>query len=101
MGTLWVPIWLTEFIVLFHRWLLSGSVGGKINSVDLDNCDSEPCQLHRGTNYTAHINFTACKYTKTYTMLVVHLLLHICFVLFYYKRDFILPISGKNKADAI
>ncbi|XP_060590221.1 NPC intracellular cholesterol transporter 2-like isoform X2 [Ruditapes philippinarum] len=36
-----------------------GSLGGKINSLDLSPCDSDPCVLHHGTNYTAKVNFTA------------------------------------------
>ena len=41
--------------------LCLGSVEGVISTIDLDPCESEPCQLKKGTNYTAHINFTASK----------------------------------------
>merc|ERR1712150_213501 len=36
-----------------------GSVGGKINSVDLSPCTTEPCQLTGGNNYSASVNFTS------------------------------------------
>ncbi|XP_045188028.1 NPC intracellular cholesterol transporter 2-like [Mercenaria mercenaria] len=36
-----------------------GSLGGKINAVDVNPCDDEPCVLHQGKNVTVNVNFTA------------------------------------------
>lgn len=42
--------------------LILGSVVGKINSVDVNPCPSEPCQLKKNTNVTISIDFLPSKY---------------------------------------
>ncbi|KAH3852269.1 hypothetical protein DPMN_094772 [Dreissena polymorpha] len=37
----------------------SGSHDSIINSVRVEQCDSEPCIVHKGQDYTVHVNFTA------------------------------------------
>ena len=32
-----------------------------MHTLDMDPCDSDPCQLHGNITYTAHVNFTASK----------------------------------------
>lgn len=67
-------------------FLLSGSVVGKINSVDVNPCPTEPCQLKKNTNVTISIDFlpskyamhfkaviSFCFYTWTYTSLKTYL----------------------------
>jgi len=39
---------------------ISGS-SAKINSISVEECDAEPCTVHRGQNYTVSVNFTASK----------------------------------------
>lgn len=36
----------------------AGSVDSVINSIKVDQCDHEPCIVHKGSDYTVHVNFT-------------------------------------------
>ena len=38
---------------------LTGSKGGKINSITVEGCDQEPCQARRNHDYGISVNFTA------------------------------------------
>lgn len=51
--------WKRMTHVFFH---VLGSVSGSINTLDLSPCDSDPCVLKKGNNYTATVNFTSSKY---------------------------------------
>ena len=46
---------------------VSGSVMGKIETVDVNPCPSEPCQLKRNTNVTITLDFTPSKYLQVDT----------------------------------
>ncbi|XP_052770146.1 NPC intracellular cholesterol transporter 2-like [Mya arenaria] len=48
-----------------------GSHDSVINSIHVDECNTEPCIIHKGQNYTIHVNFTATK-----TVQEAHSVLH-------------------------
>ncbi|XP_052768220.1 NPC intracellular cholesterol transporter 2-like [Mya arenaria] len=48
-----------------------GSHDAIINSIRVDQCDAEPCIVHKGQDYTIHVNFTA-----TRTVQEAHNVLH-------------------------
>ncbi|KAF3701265.1 Epididymal secretory protein E1 16.5 kDa secretory protein [Channa argus] len=47
-----------------------GSTTGKVDSVDIDPCDSTPCQLHKGKSYTVNVTFSSSVDSKTSTAVV-------------------------------
>lgn len=38
-------------------FLTTGSVVGKVVQVDINPCPSQPCQLHKGQNYSVNVTF--------------------------------------------
>ena len=45
-----------------EQFIITGSKKGKVNSVSVDGCPSEPCHVHKGTTYYVTVNFTASKW---------------------------------------
>ncbi|XP_052275582.1 NPC intracellular cholesterol transporter 2-like [Dreissena polymorpha] len=63
-----VALATAEVILTLHD---CGSHDSIINSVRVEQCDSEPCIVHKGQDYTVHVNFTA-----TRTVQEAHNVLH-------------------------
>ena len=48
--------------IIYKSFITTGSRGGKINSIDVEGCSAEPCNVHKGNTYHVRVNFTASKY---------------------------------------
>ncbi|XP_026155075.1 NPC intracellular cholesterol transporter 2 [Mastacembelus armatus] len=71
----------TGFIVLFCligltradpvKYVDCGSVTGKVEVVDINPCQSQPCQLHKGQDYSVNVTFSSVVESQT-SKAVVH-----------------------------
>ncbi|KAM9354110.1 NPC intracellular cholesterol transporter 2-like [Pholidichthys leucotaenia] len=55
----------------FVKFIDCGSTSGKVATVDIHPCDSQPCQLHKGDSYTVNVTFSSVVESPT-SQAVVH-----------------------------
>ncbi|XP_041828704.1 NPC intracellular cholesterol transporter 2-like [Melanotaenia boesemani] len=52
------------------KFIDCGSSSGKVTLVDINPCDSQPCQLHKGQSYSVNVTFSSGVESKTSTAVV-------------------------------
>ncbi|XP_028250837.1 NPC intracellular cholesterol transporter 2-like [Parambassis ranga] len=52
------------------KFIDCGSTSGKVATVDINPCASQPCQLHRGDSYSVNVTFNSGVESQTSTAVV-------------------------------
>ncbi|XP_060938649.1 NPC intracellular cholesterol transporter 2-like [Limanda limanda] len=52
------------------KFISCGSPSGKVTVVDISPCATQPCQLHKGEDYSVNVTFSSAVVSQTSTALV-------------------------------
>ena len=83
-----------------YLFLFSGSTGGKILNLAMSPCDDGsppyPCILHRRTNYTMSVNFTASMFLLIVLSVVIRIIMTQPLLSDVFKKNVVMTIMLKT-----